>query len=89
MIQFSVNIEGYLTTGRYNRIQECVQNLPHPIFSHLMDYLVESIREDIENCIEVSYKQLHIQEYCRLVNWKSSIDEAASFISQNHVLVVL
>ena len=47
LIQFSVNIEGYLTTGRYNRIQECMENLPNEHFVHLMDYLVNSIREDI------------------------------------------
>lgn len=87
MIQFSVLIEGYLTTGRYNRIQECMQNLPNPIFSHLMDYLLESIREDIESCIEVSYKQLSLQEYCQTVNWKGTVEEAAIYISQNHVIM--
>lgn len=87
MIQFSVNIEGYLTTGRYNRIQECLQTLPHPIFANLMDYLLDSIREDIENCIEVSYKKLHIQEFCNMINWKGSVEEAAQYISQQHVVL--
>ena len=89
MIQFSVHIEGYLTTGRYNRIQECMQNLPNPIFSHLMDYLLESILEDIESCIEVSYKQLSLQEYCQTVNWKGTVEEAAAYIAQNHVIVLM
>ena len=62
-----------------------MQNLPHPIFSHLINYLVDSIREDIENCIEISYKQLAIQEYCQMINWKGTVEEAALFIAEHHV----
>ena len=63
-----------------------MQNLPHPIFSHLLDYLVDSIREDIESCIEVSYKQLGIQEFCQMINWKGTVEEAARFITEQHVI---
>ena len=85
LIQVSVNIEGYLTTGRYNRIQECMENLPNEHFVHLMDYLVNSIREDIENCIEVSYKQMSCQDYCKCINWQGTVEEAMNYIIQNHV----
>ncbi|KAK8816142.1 hypothetical protein WA556_001087 [Blastocystis sp. ATCC 50177/Nand II] len=70
LIQFSVHIEGYLTTGRYNKIQEYMQLLPHPLFSYLMAGLVESIRDDIESCIEESYRELSVEDFCRTVNWK-------------------
>ena len=84
LIQFSVQIEGYLTTGRYNRIQECVRQLPHPLFSYLMTGLLESIREDIENCVEESYSQLSVQEFGKLVGWTGSEDEMLQSIRERH-----
>ena len=84
LIQFSVQIEGYLTTGRYNRIQECVRQLPHPLFSYLMTGLLESIREDIENCVEESYSQLNVQEFGKLVGWTGSEDDMLQSIRERH-----
>lgn len=83
LIQFSVQIEGYLTTGRYNRIQECVRQLPHPLFSYLMTGLLESIREDIENCVE-SYSQLSVHEFGKLVGWTGSEDSMLQSIRERH-----
>lgn len=84
LIQFSVHIEGYLTTGRYNKIQEYMQLLPHPLFSYLMAGLLESIREDIESCIEESYHALSVEDFCRTVNWKGSLEEALHYIQETH-----
>ena len=84
LIQFSVQIEGYLTTGRYNRIQECVRQLPHPLFSYLMTGLLESIREDIENCVEESYSQLSVQEFGKLVGWTGSENDMLQSIRERH-----
>ena len=84
LIQFSVNIEGYLTTGRYNKIHECMNKLPNPIFSHLMVYLLHSIRADIENCVEVSYRQLDLGEFARIINWADSPDDLIQYIHSQH-----
>lgn len=84
LIQFSVHIEGYLTTGRYNKIQEYMQLLPHPLFSYLMAGLVESIRDDIESCIEESYRELSVEDFCRAVNWKRSLEEVLCHIEEAH-----
>lgn len=95
LIQFSVNIEGYLTTGRYNKIHECMNKLPNPIFSHLMVYLLHSIRQfllegvnrrsDIENCVEVSYRQLDLGEFARIINWADSPEDLIQYIRSQHV----
>jgi hypothetical protein len=85
LIQFSVNIEGYLTTGRYNKIQECMGNLPDPIFSHLMKYLLDSIRSDIENCIEVSYHWISLTDFCKISGMNGSMDEIKEYIRKVHV----
>jgi len=84
LIQFSVNIEGYLTTGRYNKIQENMQHIPHPLFSYLMSGLLDSIREDIESCIEESYHKLSVEDFCRTVNWNGSLDEIMQYINAVH-----
>ena len=98
LIQFSVNIEGYLTTGRYNKIHECMNKLPNPIFSHLMVYLLHSIRylrmdriryrADIENCVEVSYRQMDLSEFARIINWADSPDDLIQYIHSQHVFLV-
>ncbi|KAK8789423.1 hypothetical protein WA588_001308, partial [Blastocystis sp. NMH] len=84
LIQFSVNIEGYLTTGRYNMIQECMHHLPNPIFSHLMTSLLQSIRTDIESCIEVSYREISVNEFVKTIGWTDSLPTLFELIRSQH-----
>lgn len=84
LIQFSIDVEGYLTTGRYSKLQECMQHLPDEMFSHLMRYLLESIQEDIESCIEVSFREMSIDQFSTMINWKGSADELIEHVQKTH-----
>lgn len=83
-VQFSIATEGYLTTGRYSKLQESMQHLPDPIFSDLMKYLLESVQKDMESCIEVSFNEMSLAQYCAMINWKGSADGAIQHIHQLH-----
>lgn len=84
LIQFSIDVEGYLTTGRYSKLQECMQHLPDEMFSHLMRYLLESIQEDIESCIEVSFREMSLDQFLTMINWKGSLDDLLKHIQETH-----
>ena len=84
LIQFSIDVEGYLTTGRYSKLQECMQHLPDEMFSHLMRYLLESIQEDIESCIEVSFREMSLDQFLTMINWKGSSDDLLKHIQETH-----
>ncbi|KAI7695332.1 hypothetical protein SSS_02216 [Sarcoptes scabiei] len=51
-VRHPVTLEQYLMEGRYNKIFLSKNNVPSKYYTYFIDILLDTIREDIADCIE-------------------------------------
>lgn len=66
-LKHPVSLEQYLMEGSYNKVFLAKGNVPSPYFTFFMDILLNTIRDEIANCMEKSYRQISLNEAARIL----------------------
>ncbi|KAK9831162.1 hypothetical protein WJX74_005703 [Apatococcus lobatus] len=71
-IQQIVQLEQRLMEGAYNKVLEARQHIPHPVYSHFMDKLLNTVQDEVAGCSEQAYDQLSLAEAQKMMFLTSS-----------------
>lgn len=66
-IRYSIDLERDIMEGRYNKVWSARQNPPRANYTHLVDKLMITIRNDVASCIESSYENLTVDDAAKLL----------------------
>lgn len=61
-VNFPINLERQLMVGIYDEVLDAGLNVPHPSYQFFMDNLLQTVRDSIADCIEVSYKTMKLKD---------------------------
>lgn len=67
--------------GSYNKVFISKDEVPAPTYSSFIEILLNTIREEIANCIENAYETISITETARMLYFKNS-NELNQFITK-------
>lgn len=67
-VQFAVDLEQSLMEGAYYRVLSARQRMPDPIYAHLMDLLVVTVRDEIAGCMVKAYTALSAEDSMKMLS---------------------
>lgn len=72
-ITFPINIERQLMVGSYDEVLQAFQssNIPDPSYQFFIDNLLQTVRDSIADCVEVSYKSLKMKDAIHIMKFDS------------------
>lgn len=73
-IAFPIQLEQYLMEGSYNKVLEQRSKVPNPFFKFFLGQLLETVRDNIADCLEVAYSYLKLDEAQKLLIFDSAKD---------------
>jgi 26S proteasome regulatory subunit N12 len=74
-ITFPINIERQLMVGSYDEVVQAFTSIiPDPSYQLFIDNLMETIRDSIADCVEVSYKSLKMKDAAEIMKFDSVKD---------------
>ncbi|EDW76725.1 uncharacterized protein Dwil_GK20064 [Drosophila willistoni] len=76
-------LEQYIMEGRYNKIFQANSSMPAEIYNYFMDLLVETVRDEIGACIEMSYEKISAKEAAKRLNLRLP-EEMKAFGEKRH-----
>ncbi|XP_014672971.1 PREDICTED: 26S proteasome non-ATPase regulatory subunit 8-like [Priapulus caudatus] len=66
-IRHPVSMEQYLMEGSYNKLFLAKGNVPAQSYNFFMDILLNTIRDEIANCMEKAYEEIAFSEAARML----------------------
>ena len=57
-VSFPINLERQLMVGIYDEVLNAGMNVPDPSYQFFVDNLLQTVRDSIADCVEVSYKTM-------------------------------
>jgi len=69
-IRHPVSLEQYLMEGSYNKVFLSKGNVPAESYTFFIDILLDTIREEIGECIEKTYEKISVSEATRMLFFK-------------------
>ena len=76
-ISFPIELERQLMVGLYDQV--LAAQVPHETFQFFVDQLVQTVRDSIADCMEVSYKEMSLESAKTMMKFKTS-DELLEYI---------
>jgi len=70
-VSFPINLERQLMVGIYDEVLSASSNIPHESYGFFMDNLLQTVRDSIADCIEVSYKEIGLASAIRMMKFSS------------------
>ena len=67
-ISFPINLERQLMVGSYDEVINAGVHIPDPSYTLFMESLLETVRESIADCMEVSYKTMKLDDAHKMMN---------------------
>lgn len=61
-ITFPINLERQLMVGAYDQVLSALSHVPDPSYTFFMENLLQTVRDSIADCVEVTYKTMTIQD---------------------------
>jgi 26S proteasome regulatory subunit N12 len=59
-VTFPIDLERQLMVGMYDKVLNV--SVPDPSYQFFVDHLLQTVRDSIADCVEVSYKQMKLQD---------------------------
>jgi len=78
LVSFPIRLERKLMVGIYDEVLS--ESIPHPSFELFMDHLLQTVRDSIADCIEVSYKTLSLKDATTMMKF-DSVEELQEYIN--------
>lgn len=73
-IKHPIAMEQYLMEGNYNKLFLARGNVPAESYNFFIDILLDTIRDEIANCMEKSYSQISHREALRMLYFEKLTD---------------
>jgi len=73
-ISFPINLERQLMVGSYDEVLNAGAHVPDPSYTLFMDNLLQTVRDSIADCVEVSYKTMRVQDAVSMMKFDSEED---------------
>lgn len=80
-ISFPINLERQLMVGSYDEVLKSATHVPDASYTFFMDNLVQTVRDSIADCVEVSYKTMKIDDAVTLMKFDNR-DELMEYIQE-------
>lgn len=81
-VSFPITLERQLMVGSYDEVLDAGSNVPDPSYGFFMDNLVETVRDSIADCVEVSYKSLRLTEAAKMMKF-DAVDELREYVAES------
>lgn len=83
-IRFSIELEQSLMEGRYGRLNSAKDKVPEPVYEKFVDKLIDSVKDEIAECLENSYTKLPLSEAKRLLMFRDMEDDDFQSFVKKH-----
>ena len=71
-VTFPITLERQFMVGSYDEVLVAKSNVPNPTYNFFMENLLETVRDSIADCIEVSYKSMKLNDAIIMMKFDSS-----------------
>jgi 26S proteasome regulatory subunit N12 len=68
-ISFPINLERQLMVGLYDEVLGAASHVPDPSYLLFMDPLLQTVRESIADCLEVSYPTMNLSDAVEMMKF--------------------
>lgn len=80
-ISFPITLERQLMVGSYDEVLNATANVPHESYGVFMENLLETVRDSIADCVEVSYKHMKTSDAASMMKF-DSVDELMEYVRE-------
>ena len=80
-VSFPIQLERQLMVGSYDEVLNATARIPDASYEFFMDNLLQTVRDSIADCIEVSYKTLKVQDAMIMMKFDTS-DQMRVYIEE-------
>jgi len=70
-ISFPIELERQLMVGSYDEVLSANSRIPDSSYEFFMDNLLQTVRDSIADCLEVSYKEMKIEDAVKMMKFDS------------------
>merc|ERR1712137_276292 len=70
-LSFPIQLERQLMVGSHGEVLSAGSRIPDPSYQFFMDNLLQTVRDSIAECVEVSYKTMSIQDAMTMMKFES------------------
>ena len=68
-ISFPIQLERQLMVGSYDELLSAHSRIPDPSYGFFMDNLLQTVRDSIADCVEVSYKTMKTKDAMKMMKF--------------------
>jgi 26S proteasome regulatory subunit N12 len=80
-ISFPINLERQLMVGSYDEVLNAGTHVPDASYTFFMDNLLQTVRDSIADCVEVSYKTMKIGDAVSMMKFDSQ-EELLEYVQE-------
>jgi 26S proteasome regulatory subunit N12 len=81
-VTFPINIERQLMVGSYDEVLQAFKsNIPDPSYQFFIDNLLQTVRDSIADCVEVSYKSLNMKDAVEIMKFDTG-EELMEYVKE-------
>lgn len=73
-VSFPITLERQLMVGSYDEVLNASSNVPDPSYGLFMENLLETVRDSIADCVEVSYKSMKLSDAVTMMKFESTAE---------------
>lgn len=78
-VSFPITLERQLMVGSYDEVLNAGANVPDPSYNFFMENLIETVRDSIADCVEVTYKSLKLTDAVTMMKL-DSVEELQEYV---------
>ena len=80
-VSFPITLERQLMVGSYDEVLKAHLRIPDPSYEFFMDNLLQTVRDSIADCMEVSYKTMKLSDAATMMKF-SSIQDLMEYVQE-------
>lgn len=80
-VSFPITLERQLMVGSYDEVLNAGTNVPDPSYNFFMENLMETVRDAIADCVEVTYKSLKLTDAVSMMKL-DSVEELHEYVQE-------
>jgi len=80
-VSFPITLERQLMVGSYDEVLNAKSNVPDPSYQFFMENLLETVRDSIADCVEVSYKSMKLTDAVTMMKFEST-EELREYVQE-------
>jgi len=78
-VSFPITLERQLMVGSYDEVLNAGRSVPDPSYNFFMENLMETVRDSIADCVEVTYKSLKLTDAVTMMKL-DSVEELQEYV---------